>query len=97
MNEEVSIKRQRSRGTLDRNELIKTLYRPGLGGILGKQFPNRKTGKPLSRQRIHQILRLPSPQIAYDNAHDSKLGRFRGWLRGFISLTKKLWHNSREA
>jgi len=63
MSKELSIKRQIKAGTLDRNELIKTLYRPSLGGVLGKQFPNRKTGKPLSRQRIHQILRLPSSQI----------------------------------
>lgn len=29
-------------------------------------------------------------------SQDGKLGRFRGWLRGFINRTKELLNNSRE-
>ena len=32
-----------------RNDLIRTLYKKGLGGILGKRFG-------IKRQRIHQII-----------------------------------------
>jgi len=84
MSKELSIKRQIKAGTLDRNEQIKALYRLGLGGLLGKQFPNRKTGKPLSRQRIHQILGLPSPKIPSQTTQKRFLAVFPERLMVFI-------------
>ena len=55
MNEELSIKYQKKADTYIRNLWIGSEYQPGLGGALGKRFVNPKTGKPISRQRIHQI------------------------------------------
>ena len=34
----------------ERNDLIRSLYKPGLGGVLGKAYGN------ISRQRVHQIV-----------------------------------------
>lgn len=44
-----------------------------------------------SKQRVTEDITIPS-----QNAQDGKLGRFRGWLRGFINRTKELLQNSRE-
>lgn len=53
MNKEKSIEGQKKAGTYNRNELIKTLYRPGLGEVLGQRFG-------ISRERIRQIRSSPS-------------------------------------
>ncbi len=39
-----------------RNDLIRTLYKKGLGGVIGRRFG-------IKRQRIHQIVRKKKPGI----------------------------------
>ena len=49
MNKELSVKHQKIAGVYNRNELIKVVYRPGLGGALARKYG-------ISRQRVHQII-----------------------------------------
>ncbi|KKM44174.1 hypothetical protein LCGC14_1561920 [marine sediment metagenome] len=50
-----------------RNDLIRTLYKPGLGGTIG-----RAQNPPISRQRVFQIV-SEKPQV-------SIWGRLKRWL-----------------
>jgi len=50
-----------------RNDLIRTLYKPGLGGTIG-----RSQRPPISRQRVFQIVS--------EKHHVSIWGRLKRWL-----------------
>ena len=49
-----------------RNDLIRTLYKPGLGGTIG-----RAQKPPISRQRVFQIV---------SQKKIGRWERFKGWL-----------------